>query len=478
MSEPRGNIINQAEDRQGDNRWSAAVAAVVALAAHACHAADANAWKSRSIYFAFTDRIARNGSDNGGGACGNLGNYCGGTFRGIQGKLDYIKGMGFDAIWISPIVANDDGGYHGYWTKDLYAVNPNFGTAQELKDLVNAAHSKGMFVMIDIVVNHVGPGPRSNKRPSPLDQPWAYHPKCDIDYNSQWSVENCQLSNLPDLNTQNPAIRKLFQDWIRWLVREFRPDGLRIDTVKHIEKDYWPDFMAAAGMYSLGEAFNGDPRYVAGWASPTLSLFNYPIFWPLQRFYQQKGSSQDLVDMHNQVGSVFPDAAALGTFIDNHDNARFLSQKNDVALLKNALTYVMLARGVPVVYYGTEQGYGGGMDPANREDLWRSGYNTGTELYRFLSALSKVRKDRGGMPWDDHTHLMVESTGYAWSRAGGDVIALTSNIGRGNSRKYCIWTRRFNGSWRSIFDGRTYRADGGGIVCVDVNNGEPVILVA
>ncbi|KAG6021413.1 hypothetical protein E4U19_005708 [Claviceps sp. Clav32 group G5] len=155
--------MNQAEDRQGDNRWSAAVAAVVALAAHACHAADANAWKSRSIYFAFTDRIARNGSDNGGGACGNLGNYCGGTFRGMQSKLDYIKGMGFDAIWISPIVANDDGGYHGYWTKDLYAVNPNFGTAQELKDLVNAAHSKVFLIGV--------PNPNPNPNPDPDPDP-------------------------------------------------------------------------------------------------------------------------------------------------------------------------------------------------------------------------------------------------------------------------------------------------------------------
>lgn len=69
-------------------------------------AADKNAWKSRSIYFALTDRIARNTNDNGGGSCGNLGDYCGGTFQGLQGKLDYIKRMGFDAIWITPVVAS------------------------------------------------------------------------------------------------------------------------------------------------------------------------------------------------------------------------------------------------------------------------------------------------------------------------------------------------------------------------------------
>lgn len=70
------------------------------------YAADTNAWKSRSIYFVLTDRIARSSDDSGGGSCGNLGNYCGGTFKGLESKLDYIKGLGFDAIWITPVVAS------------------------------------------------------------------------------------------------------------------------------------------------------------------------------------------------------------------------------------------------------------------------------------------------------------------------------------------------------------------------------------
>lgn len=69
-------------------------------------AADTSAWKSRSIYFVLTDRIARSSSDTGGGSCGNLGNYCGGTFKGLESKLDYIKNLGFDAIWITPVVAS------------------------------------------------------------------------------------------------------------------------------------------------------------------------------------------------------------------------------------------------------------------------------------------------------------------------------------------------------------------------------------
>lgn len=80
--------------------------ALLMLAVGLGQAADTNSWKSRTIYFALTDRVARSYNDGGGGSCGNLSNYCGGTFKGLQSKLDYIKGMGFDALWITPVVAS------------------------------------------------------------------------------------------------------------------------------------------------------------------------------------------------------------------------------------------------------------------------------------------------------------------------------------------------------------------------------------
>ncbi|KJK82546.1 hypothetical protein H634G_02152 [Metarhizium anisopliae BRIP 53293] len=378
------------------------------LLAQLAHAADTNAWKSRSIYFALTDRIARSSSDNGGDPCGNLGDYCGGTFQGLEGKLDYIRGMGFDAIWITPVVANAAGGYHGYWAQDLYAINAHYGSANDLKKLVDAAHEKQMYVMIDVVANHMGPSALASRQPSPLDQESSYHPPCPIDYSNQTSIENCQIANLPDLDTQSPAIRRLYRDWIQWL---------------------------------------------------------------------QRGHPQALVDMHDRVGAAFPDPSALGTFLDNHDNPRFLHQRGDnVALLKNALAYVLLARGVPVVYYGTEQGFAGAADPENREDLWRSGFGTGGDLYGFIGKLTGVKKAAGGLARDDHVHLFVDETAYAWSREGGRVMVLTSNIGRGHTREYCFFTRRPGGRWEGVLDGETYVADGEGRLCATVRDGAPVVF--
>ncbi|KAI0376020.1 glycoside hydrolase family 13 protein [Hypomontagnella monticulosa] len=440
--------------------------------------ADTAAWKSRNIYFALTDRVARSSDDTGGNACGNLSNYCGGTFRGLQGKLDYIAGMGFDAIWITPVVSNSDGGYHGYWAVDLQSINSHYGTADDLKALVSAAHAKGMYVMVDVVANHMGPSAIGDRKPAPLNQQSSYHTQCEIDYSNQGSVENCWIAGLPDINTQNSDIRTLFKDWIKWLVTEYSFDGVRIDTVKHIEKDYWPGFSSAAGVYTLGEVFDGNPNYVAGYANLMSGLLNYPVYYPMNNFYQQKGSSQALVDMINQVSSLFPDPSALGSFLDNHDNARWLNSKNDLSLLKNALAYVILARGVPIVYYGTEQAYAGGNDPANREDLWRSGFNTNSEMYQAISRLSAARKSAGGLAGNDHAHLYVADTAYAWSRAGGKLVVLTTNSGRGSNTNHCFNTQAPNRSWNNTFGTGSYTSDGNGNICVSVSNGEPVVLLA
>ncbi|KAM0425700.1 hypothetical protein ACHAPT_008947 [Fusarium lateritium] len=446
-----------------------ALAAVFASICPTILAADTAAWKSRNIYFVLTDRIARSSTDNG-GACTDLGSYCGGTFKGLESKLDYIQGMGFDAIWITPVVSNTPNGYHGYWADDLYAINSKYGTADDLKSL-------GIYVMVDVVANHMGPNIEGHK-PEPLNQQGSYHPTCDIDYSNQSSIEVCSIAGLPDVKTESAEIRSLYQDWIKWLVKEYQFDGIRIDTVKHVEKDFWPEFSSAAGVYSIGEVFDGNPDYLAGYADLMPGLLNYAIYYPMNRFYQQAGSSQDLVNMHDEISAKFPDPSALGTFLDNHDNARWLNRKNDVSLLKNALAHVILARGIPIVYYGTEQGYSGGNDPANREDLWRSGYNTNADLYQAISRLSEARSKAGGLGGNDHKHLLVADNVYAWSRAGGDLIVLTTNRGLGSSGQYCFKTGRPNKSWDKVFGGGSLASDNDGQICVSVINGEPVVLLA
>lgn len=201
--------------------------------------------------------------------------YCGGSYRGIIEKLDYIQYLGFDAIWISPIVANTEAvtiygeAYHGYWAQDIYKLNPHFGSAEDLIALSDALHKRDMYLMVDVVVNHFGPANSSGSFASfnPFNHPSYFHPYCLIsDYSNQTNVEQCWLGDakvpLADVDTENPLVVGTFYTWIQSLVNEYRIDGLRIDTVKHVRKDFWPGFAAHSGVYTVGEVYQGDTAYV------------------------------------------------------------------------------------------------------------------------------------------------------------------------------------------------------------------------
>lgn len=332
--------------------------------------------------------------------------------------------------------------------------------------------------MVDVVANHMGEADPTELGPAPLNSPDSYHPKCEINYDDQSSVEQCWIAGLPDLATEKPEVREFLNEWIAWLVTEYGFDGARIDTVKHVEKDFWADFSKAAGVYTIGEVWDPDLDYLVGYAEVMDGLLDYGIYYQMNEFYQQTGSSQALADAMDSVSEKFPDPAALGTFLDNHDNERWLSVKDDTTLLQNALAYVILSRGIPIVYYGTEQGYAGGADPANREDLWRSGYDTDAPLYKAITALNKARHDAGGLGADDHKHLLIEDTVYAWSRAEGKLIVVTTNSGASGSGEHCVEGATPDAVYTDAFGGDDVTADGSGKVCVTIKEGLPVVLVA
>ena len=316
-------------------------------------------WLSRSIYQILTDRFART-SDT--GSC-NLSQYCGGNYQGIINKLDYIKGMGFDAIWISPIVENYAGSYHGYHLTNLYNVNTNFGSESDLVNLITACHNKDIWVMVDVVANHVGPVGTDYSQIYPFNLAEHYHDYCDItDWTNQWQVENCRLSGLPDLNQDgNSWVAQTLLDWIKDIVSKYNIDGIRIDTILEVPKSFWDSFRSAAGVFQIGEAFNGDINYVADYQNHLDSVFNYPLYYVIQNSFC--GSFTNLESYWFNSRSTFPAPKYTATFIENHDNKRFLNRCNDIGKFTNAVVFSLLWEGIPVFYYGGEQYYSGGDDP-------------------------------------------------------------------------------------------------------------------
>lgn len=117
--------------------------------------------------------------------------------------------------------------------------------------------------MLDVVGNHVGPVDLDFGRITPFNDASHYHSKCQItDWNDQGNVEYCRLANLPDLDQDNNYVRSFLKQWVANVVKTYGFDGIRIDTCPEVKKPFWKEFNVAAGVFAMGEVFNGDPAYV------------------------------------------------------------------------------------------------------------------------------------------------------------------------------------------------------------------------
>ena len=156
-------------------------------------------------------------------------------------------------------------------------------------------------------------------------------------------MELCRLANLPDLNQTNTFVSSTLTSWVKNTVENYNFDGLRVDTTPEVAKRFWSAYSQAAGVYTVGEVFNGDPNYVAGYQGAALdATLNYPMYYKLKNAFQESQSMRNIHDGVTQ-NSVFPDVSVLGNFLDNHDNPRFLSNNGDTVVLKNALAYIVFA---------------------------------------------------------------------------------------------------------------------------------------
>ncbi|NJP51439.1 pullulanase-type alpha-1,6-glucosidase [Streptomyces sp. SBST2-5] len=427
--------------------------------------------------------------------------YQGGDLKGLIKKLDYIKGLGTTAIWMAPIFKNQpvqgtgkdaSAGYHGYWITDFTQVDPHFGTNEDLEKLIDKAHHKGMKVFFDVITNHtadvvdyeeksysylskgafpyltkdgkpfddadyadggkkfprtgtgtfprtpVVPAAKKNlKVPAWLNDPAMYHNRGD----STWAGESTtygDFSGLDDLWTERPEVvegmKKIYQRW----VRDFGIDGFRIDTVKHVNMEFWTQWATALDAYAakqgqddffmFGEVYSADtnvtsPYVTQGRLDATL---DFPFQDAARRYVSQGGSAAALSAVFGddyKYTSGTANAYEQVTFLGNHDMGRigtFLQQDDpgasDAELLKKdvfAHELMFLSRGNPVIYYGDEQGFtGAGGDKDARQTLFASRtadyldddligtdrthaedtYDTRSPLYRAIGELAKLRK--------------------------------------------------------------------------------------
>lgn len=277
--------------------------------------------------------------------------------------------MGFSAIQISPVVKNFventiyGEAFHGYWVTNFYALNENFGTEQDLKDLSKAVHDRGMLLMVDVVINNVAfalpDGVNMTKDTvvdytqfNPFNKEEYYHPWCEIDFNNNQLAKDCWFSSsvvaLPDLDTKNPLVQSMANTWVKELISNYSIDGLRVDAAKHVDNEYLQSFVEAAEIFTLGEVYANDPGILCPYSqfSDSMGLPNFAVYYPLIDAFS-KGNMMPLATMIEQVRKQCKNVSILGSFSENHDLPRFPTIIPALTLAKNIVAYTMLAEGIP-----------------------------------------------------------------------------------------------------------------------------------
>lgn len=295
----------------------------------------ADGWRNRTIYQVLTDRFAiQDGREV--APCDqqhlDSGIHCGGTWRGIYEHLDYIQNMNFDAIWISPIVANmpdwtsDGEGYPGYWQQSLYEINPSFGSEDDLNLLITEIHNRGMLLMLDIVVNHMAlPGPYVDDLDYSIMHPFNdkkyYHEYCVNGYDDKDlpNLQDCWLGGegtlLADLNSEDETVQEMLALWIKNQIWKYGVDGLRIDAALNVPSDFFTNFMKEAGVFATSETYTEQVELACPYSETVGSMLNYPVYFPLRYALQGPGGNfQVLADTIKKVSEQCADTTLLGSF--------------------------------------------------------------------------------------------------------------------------------------------------------------------
>nr|WP_175384471.1 alpha-amylase family glycosyl hydrolase [Bacillus sp. FJAT-27225] len=359
-------------------------------------------WQDETIYFLMVDRFNNGDKSNDFDSDPNDPKaYHGGDFKGIIAKLDYLKSMGFTAIWMTPVFDNEKGGYHGYWINDFYKTDEHFGTIDEFKQLVKEAHKRDIKIILDFVVNHVGPSHPWQMDPEKLG--WFHEKKPIVNWESQDELENNWLYDLPDFNQDNPDVRKFLLDAAKWWINETGVDGYRLDTVRHVPVSFWEEFSKEVkaqkeDFYLIGEVWTDDPNYIAQYDKAGIDGFvDFPLHEQLREAFAKPDQTLDWLfstAARNKV--LYEDPYLMGTFIDNHDMVRFtrevlLAKEDPVARWKLALAYMYTAPGIPIIYYGSEIAMDGANDPDNRRLM---DFTADNGLVEYISKLGELREKR------------------------------------------------------------------------------------
>lgn len=451
-------------------------------------------WESANVYFLLIDRF-KNGNPandkiiNRTKPTGKLRGFEGGDIRGVIQKLDegYFTDLGINAIWMTPVVEQihgsvDEGtgntyGFHGYWTKDWTAIDPSYGTRADLKELVDKAHSKGIRIILDAVINHTGP---VTELDPVFPSDWVRtSPKCT--YNSYDTFINCTLvENLPDVLTESNkevslppmlvekwkkegryeqevaeldaffkktgyprAPRYYIMKWLADYIADFGIDGYRADTVKHTYEDVWKDFETVCQstfeeykknnpakvlddnkFFTVGEVYgyniSGKKFYDFGDKKVDYFINGFSSLINFDFRNEAKMNYEDLFSKYNSILQNDLKDYSVMNYISSHDDGYPFDKQREKIF--EAGTKLLLTPGISQVYYGDETSRpldipGTQGDATLRSFMNWEEFEFNKTTYKIHEHYKKLGQFRANHPAiGAGIHKQISSTPYVFSR--------------------------------------------------------------
>lgn len=465
-------------------------------------------WDEAVVYFMMTDRFF-DGNESNNTASGadtygdNPGLYHGGDFAGVTAKLDYLQDLGVNTIWITPIVENikgvavtDEGSkdvpynaaYHGYWASDFTKLNPTLGTTEEFETMISEAHSRGMRIMVDIVVNHAGYGTESTFADMLRDKSV-----------SEGDIKSWQ-SGLPDFATENADVRAKLVEWQTSWMKDYGVDYFRVDTVKHVDSTTWAALKNSTTKVNSSFKMIGE-YFGAGYASNGSSLGTGQMDADLDFDFNDQATSfvsgniSSVEKFLSARNSALNNTYMTGQFLSSHDEDGFKAalmkgkeytedEATSAALV--AATLQLTAKGIPVIYYGEEVGLSGLNNYPYQTNRYDMDFSLATEdnvTYQHYKNLLSIRNaytdvftrgSRTVVASSDEEGYDVVSRSY-----GGTTLYVGMNIKDAAKEVKVPVNANAGDTVKNLYDGKTYTVSSDKTVTVSIpaaKDGGTVIL--
>lgn len=431
----------------------------------------------------------------------------GGDIRGIINHLDYIKDLGITAVWINPLLENNNKAYsyHGYAITDFYKIDPRFGSNDDYIKLVSAAHQQGLKIIMDMIFNHCGINhwfindlpmkswihefpkfTRSNFKAESLSDPHA------SEYDRNLMTNGWFDTNMPDLDQTNPFVSNyLIQNSI-WWIEYSGIDGIRMDTQPYPNKEFmsewgrrifkeYPDFNIVGEAWlpheSMTAYYQKDSKVSNGYNSNIPSVTDFPLYSAIGKSFNiAEGMNQGVKSIYYVLAQdfLYANPAYNLIFADNHDlNRVFSTLKGDFDAYKLAMTFLLTTRGIPEILYGTEilmrsdnyksdgeirKDFPGGWNGDSLNLFTAEGRNASQkEAFNFMQTLLKWRSSNEAVTTGTLKHYIPENDVYVYFRIKDNhkVMVLLNN----NANAQPVETSRFSEDLNGVIQGRNVLSD-------------------